>query len=63
VVAAVPTIVFDSDVMLKSAVRSALIRLKGFLDSRGAHVLVIYLSPGPNGRRRGSTTSSRAAGQ
>ncbi len=36
-------IVFDSDVMTKSAVHSALVRLKAFLESRKAIVHVIYL--------------------
>ena len=36
-------IVFDSDVMEKRAVHAALVRLKSFLESRGAKVEVIYL--------------------
>jgi uncharacterized protein DUF3854 len=37
---------FDSDVMLKPQVHQALARLKGFLESRGAAVALIYLPPG-----------------
>lgn len=40
-------IVFDSDVMTKSPVEYALRRLKTWLESRGANVLVIYLPAGP----------------
>ena len=42
-------IVFDSDVMTKEKVHAALVRLKGFLESRGASVRVIYLPPWPSG--------------
>ena len=46
-------IVFDSDVMLKPQVYAALVRLKGFLESRGARVAVIYLSAAENGSKQG----------
>ncbi len=46
-------IVFDSDVMQKAGVHAALARLKEFLESRGAHVFVIYLPPGPDGAKVG----------
>jgi len=36
-------ICFDSDVMTKSAVHTAMARLRDFLDLRGAHVRFIYL--------------------
>ena len=39
-------VVFDSDVMLKPAVHAALARLRGFLESRGAVVALIYLPAG-----------------
>jgi hypothetical protein len=42
---------FDSDVMLKAQVHQALARLKGFLESRGATVALIYLPSGEGGRR------------
>jgi len=38
-------ICFDSDVMTKPEVHSALARLKAFLESKGARVLLIYLPP------------------
>lgn len=38
-------IVFDSDVTTKKAVRYALVRLKAFLESRGAVVEIVYLPP------------------
>lgn len=38
--------VFDSDVMTKPEVHAALARLKGFLESRGAKVQLIYLPAG-----------------
>ncbi|MHB8397792.1 MAG: DUF3854 domain-containing protein [Candidatus Limnocylindrales bacterium] len=41
------SIVFDSDVMTKISVHQALARLKAFLESRGAHVRIIYQTGGP----------------
>ena len=46
-------IVFDSDVTTKDQVRLALLRLKAFLESRGAVVEVIYLPPSANGKKQG----------
>jgi uncharacterized protein DUF3854 len=46
-------ICFDSDVMCKAEVHQALERLGRFLTSRGANVLYIYLSAGPNGEKVG----------
>jgi hypothetical protein len=46
-------IAFDSDVMTKPAVHKSLKRLKGFLESRGADVNVIYLPPGDGGKKTG----------
>lgn len=46
-------IVFDSDVMEKAAVRSALARLKAFLETRDATVLLIYLPTGEGGSKVG----------
>lgn len=46
-------IVFDSDVALKPEVHKALVRLKGFLDSRKAKVRVIYLEPTLDGSKVG----------
>jgi uncharacterized protein (DUF927 family) len=46
-------IVFDSDIMEKRAVHAALVRLKAFLELRGATVRVIYLPPGPGGAKVG----------
>ncbi|HEY0076512.1 MAG TPA: DUF3854 domain-containing protein, partial [Abditibacteriaceae bacterium] len=46
-------IVFDSDVMTKPAVQSALRRLWAFLKAKGAIVKVIYLPEGPNGEKAG----------
>jgi uncharacterized protein DUF3854/uncharacterized protein DUF927 len=46
-------IVFDSDVMLKPQVHAALVRLKAFLESRRAEVLVIYLPSGDGGTKQG----------
>jgi hypothetical protein len=46
-------IVFDSDVMLKSAVHAALARLAEFLRSRGARVRFIYFEPGTSGVKVG----------
>jgi len=48
---------FDSDVSEKREVHAALVRLRAFLESRGARVLVVYLPSGPTARRSGSTTS------
>jgi uncharacterized protein DUF3854 len=44
---------FDSDVMQKPDVHSALSRLKSFLESRGATVRPIYLPPGERGEKVG----------
>jgi Domain of unknown function (DUF3854)/Domain of unknown function (DUF927) len=46
-------IVFDSDVMLKPEVYKALVRVKAFLESRGALVRVIYLEPKLDGAKVG----------
>jgi len=46
-------IVFDSDVMLNPKVQQALGRLKAFIESRGADVVLIYLPPGPGGEKVG----------
>ncbi|MFI5364361.1 MAG: DUF927 domain-containing protein [Candidatus Binatia bacterium] len=46
-------VVFDSDVVEKRAVQAALVRLKAFLESRGATVRVIYLPTGPGGVKVG----------
>lgn len=46
-------IVFDSDVMTKSAVHQALVRLKLFLESRKARVKVIYLPSEEGGQKVG----------
>jgi len=46
-------IAFDSDVTLKPEVHSGLVRLKAFLESRGAKVAVIYLPPGQDGSKVG----------
>jgi len=46
-------IVFDSDVMTKESVHAALVRLKRFLESRGATVLLIYLPPTEDGKKVG----------
>jgi hypothetical protein len=45
-------IVFDSDVMVKRAVYQALERLKAFLESRHAHIRLVYL-PSEDGRKVG----------
>src|SRR5262249_4172420 len=42
-------IVFDSDVMEKRGVHGALVRLKAWLETRGAIVKLIYLPPKDNG--------------
>jgi hypothetical protein len=46
-------ICFDSDVMTKAEVHKSLVRLKAFLESRGARVLVIYLPPAGDGSKTG----------
>ncbi len=46
-------IVFDSDVMTKRTVYSALRRLAGFLAYRGARVRFVYLPAGPHGEKVG----------
>ncbi|MEZ4503005.1 MAG: DUF3854 domain-containing protein [Dehalococcoidia bacterium] len=46
-------IVFDSDVMLKTAVHAAMQRLADFLRSRSANVLFIYLPAGAAGAKVG----------
>ncbi len=47
-------IVFDSDVMLKPGVYAALVRLKNFVEGRGANVAVIYLPAGEGGSKQGA---------
>ena len=44
---------YDSDVMEKKEVFSALVRFKAFLESRGADVRIIYLPHGEDGRKMG----------
>lgn len=44
---------FDSDVALKPEVHAAQVRLKSFLEKRGAEVAVIYLPPGEGGAKCG----------
>ena len=46
-------LVFDSDLMTKPSVHAALSRLKGFLEQRGAKVLVIYLPTGNHHTKMG----------
>jgi hypothetical protein len=46
-------VLFDSDVMTKPEVHRALVRLKGFLESRGARLMVVYLPPGDGGTKVG----------
>jgi hypothetical protein len=46
-------IVFDSDVMLKKEVHAALVRLKAFLEHRGAKVALVYLPPGEGAKKWG----------
>jgi hypothetical protein len=46
-------VVFDSDVMLKPEVHAALSRLKGFLETRGAKVMPIYLPAAEGGEKQG----------
>jgi hypothetical protein len=55
-------VVFDSDVMLKKEVHSALARLKGFLESRGAKVAPIYLPAGERGEKQGADDYLAAGG-
>lgn len=54
-------IVFDSDVMTKAAVHTALVRLKRYLEGRGADVLVIYL-PSDRGAKKMGMDDYFAAG-
>lgn len=44
---------YDSDVMVKEAVHRELVKLVGFLKSRGAVIKPIYLPPGPSGEKVG----------
>jgi hypothetical protein len=46
-------VVFGSGVMVKPQVHEALRRLKGFLESRGAEVWVIYLPHGEDSEKQG----------
>jgi hypothetical protein len=46
-------VAFDSDVMLKDAVRKALVRLGALLTRRGATVAYVYLPAGPGGTKTG----------
>src|SRR5215211_4685570 len=46
-------VVFDSDVMTKSAVQAALKKLVAFLVGRGAKVKVVYLPDGEGGKKQG----------
>jgi hypothetical protein len=46
-------IVFDSDVMLKREVYRQLVKLRRFLEDKGAHVYVIYLPSGPLNKKVG----------
>lgn len=46
-------VVFDSDVVAKPAVRAALVRLKAFLEQRGAKVKVLGLPSGEGGTKVG----------
>lgn len=46
-------IAFDSDVTANPKVRTALARLKTFLESRGAEVFIVELAPGPGGAKIG----------
>ncbi|MFN0145937.1 MAG: DUF3854 domain-containing protein [Dehalococcoidia bacterium] len=46
-------IAFDSDVMEKPAVHQALIRLRSFIEHRGATIRLVYLPPGPSGAKVG----------
>jgi hypothetical protein len=59
-------IAFDSDVMQKPEVHKALIRLKAFLEGRGAIVKLIYLPAGGHGEKVGLDdfiARERAAGR
>ena len=47
-------VVFDSDVMEKREVHAALRRLKGFLESRDAKVMLIYLPAGKHAKKQGA---------
>src|SRR5208337_2715475 len=47
------SIAFDSDVMMNRKVHTAVVRLKAFLKSRAATVLLIYLTAGPHGEKVG----------
>ncbi len=47
-------VVFDSDVMQKLEVYAALGRLKGFLESRGAEVRLVYLPAGDGAGKQGA---------
>ena len=46
-------IAFDSDVMTKREVYTALVRFKAFLDQRGARVQIIYFAPGEGSAKVG----------
>jgi hypothetical protein len=46
-------LVFDSDIMLKLGVYRAMVRLKAFLEGRGADVRIIYLPPGKGAKKQG----------
>ena len=46
-------VIFDSDVMTKSAVQAALKKLVAFLVGRGAKVKVVYLPDGEGGQKQG----------
>jgi DNA polymerase I-like protein with 3'-5' exonuclease and polymerase domains len=46
-------VAFDSDVTVKTSVRSALDRLVGYLQRRGAEVEIVVLPPGPHGAKTG----------
>src|SRR5690606_2222989 len=46
-------LVFDSDAMTKPQVHQALARLKAFLESRGAHIKIVYLPHGKDGSKTG----------
>jgi hypothetical protein len=46
-------IVFDSDVSQKPSVQAAMLRLKSFLEMRGASVHIIHLPAGPAGEKVG----------
>jgi len=52
-------VAFDSDVMEKVEVHSALVRLKAFLESHKATVKLLYLSVGEYGEKPGWMTLSR----